>query len=163
MAIANNTFFIFIIFFKTKITLIIGLTLGMQKILNLLICILVFGCSCASNSLAEKAESGLDGGRYFIEYYQQGDMKKAQTYLLEDPKNQAYFNEMTKNYFALDKEGRQQLRLSSIQINEVKNINQNTTVIIYANSNDQTQRWIKVISTPNGWKVDLKYSYGPKL
>ena len=33
----------------------------------------------------------------------------------------------------------------------------------YSCTPDQIQRWIKVILTPDGWKVDLKYSYGPKL
>jgi len=90
-------------------------------------------------------------------------MKKAQEYLLVDPKNQAYFDQMTKDYFALDKEGRTQLRQSSIEINEVKTLNDQASAIIYANSNDKIQRWVKVVATPKGWKVDLKYSYGPKL
>jgi hypothetical protein len=63
----------------------------------------------------------------------------------------------------MDKEGRNQFRQASIQINEVKSLNDQTTVIYYQNSFDKTPRWIKVIYTSKGWKVDLKYSYGPKL
>ena len=163
MAKTTNICFIFTIFNATNLTLKIGLTLGMLKNLNLLICLLILGISCETSNTAEKAENALDGGRYFIEYYHQGDMKMSHAYLVEDAKNQAYFDEMAKAFFSLDKESRQQLRQSSIQINEVKTIDPKTTVIIYSNSTDQIQRWLKVILTPDGWKVDLKYSYGPKL
>ena len=147
----------------TNLRLLFGLTLAMLKKLILYTSILLLAIACNSNNPAEIADNPLDGGRYFIENYMQGDMKKAQQYLLVDAQNQAYFDQMTKDYFSLDKEGRNQFRLSSIQINEVKTINDQSTAIIYSNSNDKIQRWVKVIATPNGWKVDLKYSYGPKL
>ncbi len=135
----------------------------MLKKLILYTSLLILSSACNNTTTAEQADSPLDGGRYFIENYMQGDMKKAQEYLLVDAKNQAYFDEMTKAYFSLDKEGRNQLRQSSIQINEVKTLNDQASAIIYANSNDKIQRWVKVVATPKGWKVDLKYSYGPKL
>ena len=130
---------------------------------------MLFGClfmvllSCNNQSQLEKADNPLDGGRYFIENYMQGDMIKSKQYLLVDTKNQAYFDQLTKDYFALDKESRTQLRQASIQINEVKSLDSNTTVIYYQYSVDTLARWMKVANTPNGWKVDLKYSYGPKL
>jgi hypothetical protein len=135
----------------------------MLKKLFLYTMLLVLGTACSTNTPVEQADNALDGGRYFLENYMQGDMKKAQAYLLVDAKNQAYFDQMTKAYFSLDKEGRNQIRQSSIQINEVKTLNAQSTAIIYANSTDKIERWVKVVSTPNGWKVDLKYSYGPKL
>ena len=125
--------------------------------------LIILASSCNSNNPVEKADNPLDGGRYFIENYMQGDMKKAQQYLLVDAKNQAYFDQMTKDYFGLDKEGRMQLRQASIQINEVKTIDQQSSAILYQYSTDKQARWIKVVSTEAGWKVDLKYSYGPKL
>jgi len=117
--------------------------------------------SCNTNNQSEKADNPLDGGRYFIENFMQGEMKKAHQYMLIDPQNQAYFDQMTKDYFALDKEGRMQLRQASLQIDEVKTINTNTSTILYRNSHDKAPRWLKVVLTPDGWKVDLKYSYGP--
>ncbi len=135
----------------------------MLKNLILSICLFIIVTSCNNSSPAERADNPLDGGRYFIENYMQGDMKKAHEYLLLDAKNQAYFEQMTKAYFALDKEGRTLLRQASIQINEVKTINDQTAAIIYSNSHDKIQKWVKVVASPNGWKVDLKYSYGPKL
>ncbi len=135
----------------------------MLKKLILYTSLFIFSSACTNTSPDEQADNPLDGGRYFIEHYMQGDMKKAQEYLLVDAKNQAYFDQMKKDYFSLDKESRTQLRQSSIEINEVKTLNNQASAIIYANSNDKIQRWVKVVSTPKGWKVDLKYSYGPKL
>jgi hypothetical protein len=93
----------------------------------------------------------------------QGEMIKSKQYLLVDTKNQAYFDQLTKDYFALVKESRSQLRQASLQINEVRSLDSNTTVIYYQYSVDTLARWMKVVNTPDGWKVDLKFSYGPKL
>ena len=122
-----------------------------------------FLIACANENGIEQADSGIDGGRGFIENYMQGDMKKAKLYVLADAQNMAFFNKITNEYYALDKEGRMQLRQASLQIDEVKTINEQTTVIYYRNSFDKTPRWVKVIATPKGWKVDLKFSYGPKI
>jgi hypothetical protein len=66
---------------------------------------------------------------------------------------------ISNTYFTLDKEGRQQLRQASIQINEVRAIDSSETIISYQSSMDTIPHQLKVISTPNGWKVDLKYTY----
>jgi hypothetical protein len=63
----------------------------------------------------------------------------------------------------LDKEGRMQIRLASIQINEISAVDSSMTIMNYQNSFDNKVHKLKIISTPNGWKVDLKYTYGPNL
>ena len=123
----------------------------------------LFMAGCSGDNAIEQADNGIDGGRGFIENYMQGDMKKAKKYLVEDAQNNTFFNKMTSEYFGLDKEGRMQIRQASIQIDEVKTVNDQTTIIYYRNSFDKTPRWVKVVSTPKGWKVDLKYSFGPKI
>ena len=121
---------------------------------------LQWGCSNLSNK--EMADNALDGGRYFIENCNQGDFKKANNYLLEGAENQSFLKDISTSYFALDKEGRQQLRQASIQINEVQSLDSNQTIIKYQSSLDKIPHQIKVINTPSGWKVDLKYSYTDK-
>ena len=123
----------------------------------------LFMAGCSGDNAIEQADNGIDGGRGFIENYMQGDMKKAKLYIVEGPENKAHFEKLINEYFGLDKEGRMQLRLASLQIDEIKTINEQTTVFYYRNSFDKIPRWLKVISTPQGWKVDLKYSYGPKI
>jgi hypothetical protein len=119
--------------------------------------------SCQSDETFEKAVDPLEGGRNFIENLLHGDVKKAHFYMITDPENEAHFKQLSDNYFSLDKEGRQQLRQASIQINEISAIDTSTTIINYQTSNEPSARKIKVVQTPEGWKVDLKYSYSPNL
>lgn len=121
---------------------------------------LQWGCSNLSNK--EMADNALDGGRYFIETCKQGDFKKANNYLLEGAENQSFLKDISTSYFALDKEGRQQLRQASIQINEVQSLDSNQTIIKYQSSLDKIPHQIKVINTPSGWRVDLKFTYTGK-
>jgi hypothetical protein len=115
--------------------------------------------SCSSTPAYEKAVDPLDGGRSFIENCMQGDIKKAHFYMISDSSNEAYFKQISDAYFALDKEGRMQNRQASLQINELVALDPKTTLIYYKYSYDETPKVIKVVETPEGWKVDLKYSY----
>lgn len=119
--------------------------------------------ACQQHSDFEKATSALDGGRYFIESCLQGEFKKARHYLLEDSSNQSHFEQISNNYYQLNKEGRQQLRQASIQINEISNIDTSNAIIYYQNSFEKVAHKLKVQQTKDGWKVDLKYSYTPDL
>lgn len=119
--------------------------------------------ACQQSPDFEKATNALDGGRYFIESCLQGEFKKARFYLLEDNANQSHFEQISKNYYQLDKEGRQQLRQASIQINEINAIDTSNTIIYYQNSFEKIAHKLKVQQTKDGWKVDLKYSYAPEL
>lgn len=133
----------------------------LQKFKYLLLATLLWQCSPSDQY--EVADNPLDGGRYFIENCMQGNFKKAKFYLVEDAENLAYFEKMASNYFGLDKEGRQQLRLASIQINEISAVDSRMSILNYQNSFDNQVHKLKIIETPKGWKVDLKYSYGPNL
>jgi hypothetical protein len=135
----------------------------MFKKIPLFFILLPFLISCQSGETFEKAADPLEGGRNFIENLQQGDIKKAHFYMISDPENESFFKKMSDSYFSLDKEGRQVLRQSSIQINEVSAIDSSITIINYQTSQDATVHKLKVVQTPEGWKVDLKYSYGPNL
>ena len=109
-----------------------------------------------------KADNALDGGRYFIENCMKGDFSKAKNYFLASPQNQAIFDSISAHYFLLDKEGRQQLRQASIQINEISSIDPTHTSFDYQNSLDKIAQKMMVVSTPEGWKVDLEYSFPQK-
>ena len=133
-----------------------------KKLLTLVfvsICLL----SCQQQPDFEIASSPLDGGRYFIESCLQGEFRKAKFYLLLDSANQGHFEQITKNYYELDKEGRQQLRQASIQINDISAIDSSNSVINYQNSFEKVVHKLKVTQTKEGWKVDLKYTYTPEL
>ena len=143
-----------------------GLTLSMfmntKARLVLFIGFLAIARSCNMGVDEMKAESALDGGRYYIENCMKGDFKIAKKYLLASPQNQAIFDSLSAQYFLLDKEGRQQLRQASIQINEILSIDSTHSSFDYQNSLDKIAQKMMVVSTPEGWKVDLQYSYPQK-
>jgi hypothetical protein len=125
--------------------------------LALMVCLII--TACGQTSSYEKAENALDGGRFFLENLNKGEIKKAKMYLLDNPENNQLFDSLSKDYLALDKEGRQLLRQASIQINEIQEKSKTESHILYQLSVDSKKRTLKVVSTPEGWKVDLKYSY----
>ncbi len=139
----------------------VTLAMQVQKLKYLLLAFLFW--QCTPSDQYEIADNPLDGGRYFIENCMQGNFKKAKFYVFEDAENLALFEKMATNYFALDKEGRQQIRLASIQINEISAVDSTVTIMNYQNSFDNKVHKLKIMETPNGWKVDLKYTYGPNL
>lgn len=143
-----------------------GLTLPMFKIIKarlpLFIGLLAIASSCNTGADEIKADNALDGGRYYIENCMKGDFKIAKKYLLASPQNQAIFDSLSAQYFLLDKEGRQQLRQASIQINQIISIDSTHSSFDYQNSLDKIPQKMMVVSTPEGWKVDLQYSYPQK-
>jgi len=139
----------------------VTLAMHLQKLKYLFLALFLWNCSPSEQY--ELADNPLDGGRYFIENCMQGNFKKAKFYIVEDPQNLALFDKMASNYFGLDKEGRMQIRLASIQINEISAVDSATTIMNYQNSFDKKVHKLTIISTPKGWKVDLKYTYGPNL
>jgi hypothetical protein len=137
----------------------VTLAMHLQKLKYLFLALFLWHCSPSDQY--ELADNPLDGGRYFIEHCMQGNFKKAKFYIVEDAENLAIFEKIASKYYGLDKEGRMQIRLASIQINEISTLDSTMTIMNYQNSFDKEVHKLKIISTPNGWKVDLKYTYGP--
>lgn len=120
------------------------------------------GVACSNEASEFKAENALEGGRYFIENCMKGDFKKARLYLLESPINKNQLDSISAHYFSLDKEQRQQLRQASIQVNEILSIDSTHSSFNYQNSLDKITHSLMIVATPQGWKVDLQYSYDQK-
>jgi predicted DNA binding CopG/RHH family protein len=139
----------------------VTLAMHLQKLKYLFLALFIWHCSPSEQY--EVADNPLDGGRYFIENCMQGNFKKAKFYVVEDAENLAIFEKMASDYYGLDKEGRMQIRLASIQINEISAVDSTMTIMNYQNSFDKEVHKLKIMSTPKGWKVDLKYTYGPNL
>ena len=102
-----------------------------------------------------KADDALDAGREYINAILQGDFSKAAFYTLSDEKNQSILKGLEKSYREKDKEGRQQLRTSSININEVKEINDSNARIYYSNSFDKQPHILSITKQKDTWLVDL--------
>lgn len=125
-----------------------------MKTFLLFIAILLTACNGKEQDY-RKAENALDAGREYIQSCLQGDFLKAAFYLVPNEKNSQILKELEKSYREKDKEGRQQFRLASININEVTDINPTTTVIQYSNSFDKLPQAIQVVKKNDTWLVDL--------
>ncbi len=125
-----------------------------MKTFLLFIAILLTACNGKEQDY-RKAENALDAGREYIQSCLQGDFLKAAFYLVPNEKNSQLLKELEKSYREKDKEGRQQFRLASININAVTDINPTTTVIQYSNSFDKLPQTIQVVKKNDTWLVDL--------
>ncbi len=132
----------------------------MQK---LFIFLFVFFIACHSNQFNyTKAENAFDAGREFIDGSLKGDFKKSAFYMLNDTSNQQLLSVQEKEFRLKDKEGRQQLRTASINIQQIEETDSITNIIHYNNSFDKIEHTLKVVKLNNNWRVDFKYSFQKK-
>ncbi|MEK7199294.1 MAG: hypothetical protein AAB212_05170 [Bacteroidota bacterium] len=122
----------------------------------LLLCIAILSVACSGKQQDyRKAEDALDAGREFINSKLQGDFSKAAFYTLPNEKNTGILQEMERSYRKKNREGRQQWRTASINIKEVKDLNDSITVIYFQNSSDKLADTIYVVKQKGDWLVDI--------
>jgi hypothetical protein len=122
--------------------------------------VLVFAISCSSKKVALlPAENAFDAGREFIDANLKGDFQKAAFYMVADEKNKQFLAVAEQDYRQKDKEGRQELRTASINLEKVEDIDKTQSIIYFSNSFDKKPQKIKVIKTNQGWLVDYKFSF----
>lgn len=136
-----------------------------HKIISFLFLLLAFG-SCKNNDRQQNnnAETDIDAARNFIRATMDGDYRTARTYMLSDSMNTQFLDVYERNYNERmtleDKEGYKE---ASINIHQLKNINDSTSVIYYSNSYFKADtHQLKVIKVHNQWLVDLKYYFQAK-
>ena len=128
----------------------------MKNSLYILILGIVVLISC--NSSYQKAESGVDAGREFVRASLNGDFDRAKFYLYKDSSNIFLFDKWKTNFYQkLSNEDKREYRESSINMIQIKKIDDSTLLFVYANShkpNDTTS--ITVLKKQDEWLVDLK-------
>lgn len=129
----------------------------------LVIVAILFLGACKSSSSYQEATNALDAGREFIDASLKGDFAKAYFYMLQDAENKQLLDKIETDYRQKDRDGREQFRQASININEVTEITDKETIINYSNSWDKIGRKIKVVYQNNKWVVDFKYTFNPNL
>lgn len=130
---------------------------------NFFILIFIFFIACNGSQVKyTKAENAFDAGREFIDGTLKGDFKKSAFYMLTDTVNQQFLNVQEKEFRLKDKEGRQQLRTASINIQQIEEVDSITNIIHYNNSFDKIEHTLKVVKLNNNWSVDFKYSFQKK-
>jgi hypothetical protein len=122
--------------------------------------LLACSLSCSSKKLALlPPENAFDAGREFIDGTLKGDFQKAAFYMLANDQNKQFLSVTEKEYRQKDKEGRQELRTASINLEKLEDLDKEQIIIYYSNSFDKKPQKIKVIKTNQGWLVDFKFSF----
>ncbi len=120
--------------------------------------VFLFACNSKEQSLLP-AENGLDAGREFIDGCLKGDFIKAHFYLMPDATNEQLLKTTEASYREKDKEGRQELRSSSINIKSVQEPNDSTVTLYYSLSSDTTSKQLYIIKREANWLVDYKKTF----
>ena len=128
---------------------------AMKKSILLLI-VLLAACGTKRQEYL-KAENALDAGREFVNACQQGDFSKAAFFMVPGEKNKHKLQEAEKVYREKDRDGRQQSRTASLNISEVKDLNDSVTIISYRNSFDKIPQTLQVLKQNNTWLVNFSF------
>ncbi len=126
----------------------------MLKKITIILLGITVGCANPTKKYLP-AENGLDAGRQFIEASKNGDFNQAEFYLLKDAANSAILKVEENIYREKDKEGRQAMKLSSINIKSVQDVNDSTVKMEYYYSSDTVVHQLWILQKNKTWLVDL--------
>jgi hypothetical protein len=132
----------------------------MKKILSASFLLFILA-ACNSNDRSDsgKAENDVVAASNFIRSALDGNFSQARQYMLQDTANLQFLDVAQRNYERAPAETIQSYKESSINIYEVKALNDSTTVVVYFNSFKKDHDTLKVLKVNDQWLVDLKYLY----
>lgn len=126
---------------------------------------LQFFCACAggegdSSDSTTTSENDVDAARNFIRSALDGKYDRARKFMVQDSANNEYLDLFQRNYESrMDPEDKRGYREASINIHDIRQVNDSTTVVSYSNSFKKKNDSLKVVRQNNQWLVDLKYSF----
>lgn len=118
-----------------------------------------YACNNNDEKAPARAEDDVDAAREFIRSALDGKFNQAKTYMLPDSSNIQYLDVAERNYQKADADTKNGYRSSSINIHEVKPVNDSTTMVIYSNSFKNDRDTLKALKVKGQWLIDLKYLY----
>ena len=130
----------------------------MKKILPALILLTLFACKDAEQE-QPASESHIDAARNFIRAALDGRFDEARRYMVQDSLNQNYMDVAERGFRNLDQETKYGYRTSTIRIIKKTNLDDSTSIVIYANTFKNDPDTLKVVRKGKEWLVDLKYLY----
>jgi hypothetical protein len=125
---------------------------------------LLFFCACTSGSdrsdTTATSENDVDAARNFIRMALDGNYDKAKTMIVNDSQNTEYLSLLKRIYNdRMDPETKRNYREASINIHNVRQVNDNESIINYSNSFRKKPDSLKVVRLNDEWRIDLKYSF----
>ena len=136
----------------------------MKKILTISSFLLFCFYACKNEDKEQKSENDVDAARNFIRSTMDGDYKAARTYMLLDSQNTARL-EIYERYYneKMRPDEKASYKTASINIHEVKPLNDSTTVLSYSNSYfKKDTHQLKTVRIGGQWLVDFKYYFQSK-
>jgi hypothetical protein len=128
-----------------------------NRFIFLFLLFLSVACNNEDRQAASKSENDVDAARNFIQAALNGEYQKARDYMLKDSNNEQRMNVIER--FNLSPEEKRGLLEATINIHNVKPVNDSTTIVIYSNSFKNDWDTLKVLKIKDQWLVDFKYLY----
>jgi type IV secretory pathway component VirB8 len=139
----------------------------MRSILIISFLFLQFFCACSGSEEDRSgnittSENDVDAARNFIRSALDGKYDRARRFMIQDSVNNEYLDLFQRNYESrMDPEDKRGYREASINIHDIRQLNDTTTVVSYSNSYKKKNDSLKVVRLNDEWLVDLKYSFSP--
>lgn len=122
--------------------------------------LLLASCNNSDNQSKEsKSDNDLDAARNFLDAALKGDYRHASNYMLQDSTNLGYLTVTERSYQKLDAIKKDSLRTASLRFYDTRQVNDSTTITIFANSYKNDKDTLKIVRKNGQWLVDLKYLF----
>jgi hypothetical protein len=120
---------------------------------------LLVSCNNSDKEAEIKSDNDMDAARNFLEAALKGDYKHASVYMLQDSANQEYLNVSDRGYQRLSPDEKAKLKAASLRFFDTKQVNDSTTITVFANSYKNDMDTLRVVRANGQWLVDLKYLF----
>ena len=121
--------------------------------------LLISSCKSKDNQQDNKSENNIDAARNFIRAALDGKFNEARTFLVADSINSNWMDVAERSYQRTEQAVKDGYRSSSINIHQVKPVDDSTAIIIFSNSFKNDHDTLKVLKIAGQWLVDFKYLY----
>ena len=118
-----------------------------------------YSCKSKDKGPTGKSENNIDAARNFIRSALDGKFDNARNYMLPDSSNINYMDVAERSFKNISQSEKDGYRASNINIHNVSDVNDSTTIVIYSNSYKKDHDTLKVLKVNNQWLIDLKYLF----
>jgi len=120
---------------------------------------LLMACNNSDKEAGTRSDNDMDAARNFLDAALKGDYKNASAYMLKDSANLEYLNVTERGYQHLSSDEKSKLKSASLRFFDTKQVNDSTTVTVFANSYKNDMDTLRIIRKNGQWLVDLKYLF----
>lgn len=123
----------------------------------------LIGCNSENTVSYSKPETTLDVARLFIELTQSGQYDEAKSMILSSPTNDSIIVMLKQGYQSLSNGQKQDLKMASINIHNIEELNEKESQIIYSNTYDKKVHKLRVVKINDKWLIDIVHTFNGNL